>query len=113
MEAKIEHPRSGPPHVAVLAAASVGARAAKSRLTSEMGRKEQEVRIAVLGLWHLGCVTAACLAEAGHSVVGLDPDPNLVEGLRQGRPPLHEPGLADLMAAGQTAGNLLFTSDPR
>ena len=30
------------------------------------------MRVAVYGLWHLGCVTAACLAEGGHDVIGLD-----------------------------------------
>jgi UDPglucose 6-dehydrogenase len=34
------------------------------------------VRIAVFGLWHLGSVTAACLAGAGHDVVGRDLDPD-------------------------------------
>jgi UDPglucose 6-dehydrogenase len=70
------------------------------------------MRVAVLGLWHLGCVTAACLAEAGFSVVGLDPDDRTVADLRQGRPPLHEPGLDQLTATGLAAGNLSFTTDP-
>ena len=55
------------------------------------------MRVTVLGLWHLGCVTASCLAEAGHRVVGLDFDAKVVEDLQQGEPPLHEPGLADLI----------------
>jgi UDPglucose 6-dehydrogenase len=71
------------------------------------------MRITVCGLWHLGCVTAACLAEAGHRVVGLDPDPAVVAALRAGRPPLFEPGLAELVAAGLAAGRLSFSSDPR
>ena len=70
------------------------------------------MRIAVYGLWHLGCVTAACLASAGHQVVGLDPDAKVVEDLRHGRPPLEEPGLADLIAAGLAGGNLSFTVGP-
>ncbi len=66
------------------------------------------MRIAVHGLWHLGCVTAACLARAGHTVRGLDPDETVVAGLRAGRPPIHEPGLAELIAEGQAAGRLSF-----
>lgn len=66
------------------------------------------MKVAVLGLWHLGCVTAACLAEGGHEVVGLDPDPGVVAELDAGRLPLHEPGLAELMAAGRAAGRLSF-----
>src|SRR4051794_29159952 len=70
------------------------------------------MRVAVFGLWHLGCVTAACLAEAGHEVVGLDLDGRVVDDLRAGCPPLHEPGLAELVASGLEAGNLSFTADP-
>lgn len=69
------------------------------------------MRVAVYGLWHLGCVTAACLAEAGHQVVGIDPDPRVVGDLCLGRPPLKEPGLQELLAAGQAAGRLSFGVD--
>jgi UDPglucose 6-dehydrogenase len=70
------------------------------------------MRVAVHGLWHLGCVTAACLAEAGFDVVGLDADGLVVSELQQGRPPLHEPGLAELITAGLASGRLIFTVDP-
>ncbi|HJT79431.1 MAG TPA: nucleotide sugar dehydrogenase [Gemmataceae bacterium] len=70
------------------------------------------MRITVYGLWHLGCVTAACLAEAGFHVTGLDPEEPVVADLRQGRPPLHEPGLAELTAAGLAARSLTFTTSP-
>jgi len=69
------------------------------------------MRVTVYGLWHLGCVTAACLAEAGHQVVGLDLDKAAVAGLRGGQPPLHEPGLADVLVAVAAAGRLSFTTD--
>jgi UDPglucose 6-dehydrogenase len=70
------------------------------------------MRIAVYGLWHLGCVTAACLAEAGNEVVGLDVDEALVGELQQGRPPLFEPGLEELIKSGIAAGGLTFTAQP-
>jgi UDPglucose 6-dehydrogenase len=70
------------------------------------------MRVAVYGLWHLGCVTAACLAEGGHDVIGLDLDTVTVAGLEAGRPPLHEPGLAELLHAGCAAGRLAFTASP-
>ncbi len=54
--------------------------------------------IGVIGLWHLGSVTAACLADAGNEVIGVDPDPAVVEGLLGGRPPIFEPGLQDMLA---------------
>jgi UDPglucose 6-dehydrogenase len=70
------------------------------------------MRIAVFGLWHLGCVTGACLAEAGHDVVGLDLDQSVVDGLRRGTPPLFEPGLPELISSGAAAGRITFTTDP-
>jgi UDPglucose 6-dehydrogenase len=69
------------------------------------------MRVVVYGLWHLGCVTAGCLARAGHEVVGLDADPTLVGDLCRGRPPLHEPGLEELLASGLASGRLSFTTD--
>jgi UDPglucose 6-dehydrogenase len=70
------------------------------------------MRVVVYGLWHLGCVTAACLAGSGQQVVGLDLDEPLVAGLQRGQPPLYEPGLAELIAAGLANGQLSFTTDP-
>ena len=67
--------------------------------------------IGVLGLWHLGSVTAACLAEAGNEVIGLDPDPTVVDELSRGRPPVSEPGLAELLV--EFSPRLRFTADPR
>lgn len=71
------------------------------------------MQLTVFGLWHLGCVTAACLAEAGHYVVGLDRDRRVVEALRRGEPPLFEPGLTELIQQQTAAGRLRFTDDPR
>jgi UDPglucose 6-dehydrogenase len=64
-------------------------------------------------LWHLGCVTAACLADAGNEVVGLDLDDKLIDDLSHGTPPLDEPGLPELIAAGHQAGRLSFTTDAK
>ena len=71
---------------------------------------EQDSTIAVVGLWHLGVVIAACLAEAGFTVVGVDPDPEVVAGLNEDRPPVDEPGLADLMRDMREAGRLTFAT---
>ncbi len=70
------------------------------------------MRVTVYGLWHLGSVTAACLAAAGHQVIGLDPDESVVNGLSHGKAPLHEPGLDELIAEGIASGRLAFTSAP-
>jgi UDPglucose 6-dehydrogenase len=67
------------------------------------------MRIVVQGLWHLGCVTAACCAQH-HDVVGLDFDGATVDSLGQGKAPLFEPGLNDLIAAGLARKSLSFSS---
>ncbi|HEX4553024.1 MAG TPA: nucleotide sugar dehydrogenase [Xanthobacteraceae bacterium] len=69
------------------------------------------MRVCVMGLWHLGCVTAGCLAAAGHDVVGLDADPEVIAELRKGVPPLFEPGLEQLIKDGLASGALRFETD--
>ena len=68
------------------------------------------MKITVLGLWHLGSVTAAGMARH-HRVTGLDFDEAVITGLRAGRAPLHEPGLDALLAAGLSRGQLDFSTD--
>lgn len=70
------------------------------------------MRVCVQGLWHLGSVTAACLAAAGHDVAGLDFDAATISGLRLGNPPIFEPGLADLLQEGLASGRLRFSAEP-
>jgi UDPglucose 6-dehydrogenase len=69
------------------------------------------VRIAIVGLWHLGSVVAACTAAAGHSVIGWDPDGSTVEKLAAATPPVAEPGLAELVRSGLDSAALRFVSD--
>jgi UDPglucose 6-dehydrogenase len=71
------------------------------------------MKICVFGLWHLGSVTAACLAEAGFTTIGLEEDAAQTAALSQGRAPLFEPGLEELLRSGLAAGKLTFTSDKR
>ena len=71
------------------------------------------MKVAVLGLWHLGAVTAACLASAGHDVVGIDTDATVVAALREGRPPVFEPGLEELLKGGLASRKLSFSGDMR
>jgi UDPglucose 6-dehydrogenase len=67
------------------------------------------VKICVAGLWHLGVVTAACVAAAGHRVVAFDEDAAVVAGLTNGILPVDEPGLAELVRQQLDAGSLRFT----
>lgn len=69
------------------------------------------MKVCVQGLWHLGSVTAACAASVGHDVVGLDADQRTIEGLNQGKAPLFEPGLDELLQAGVANGRLHFTTN--
>jgi len=69
------------------------------------------MKISVFGLWHLGSVTAACLARKGFEVTGVDLDLKTVQDLSQGKAPLFEPGLDDLIAQGISAGKLRFSAD--
>lgn len=68
------------------------------------------MKVCVLGLWHLGSVTAACAASLGHDVVGYDPDAAVVDGLLAGKPPIGEPGLPELIDQQRNAGRLTFTA---
>ena len=68
------------------------------------------MNVCVQGLWHLGTVTAACLASLGHRVTGLDFDARSVEELNQGRPPLFEPGLKERVQEGLASGRLSFSA---
>lgn len=69
-------------------------------------------KIAVLGLWHLGCVTAACCARH-FEVAGLDFDKGNIVKLNSGKAPLFEPGLDNLIAAGIASKKLSFTADTK
>jgi UDPglucose 6-dehydrogenase len=69
------------------------------------------MKLAVQGLWHLGCVTAAACAKVGHEVVGLTEDAAEAARLNAGTLPIHEPGLDELFAAGLASGKLRFTAD--
>lgn len=68
------------------------------------------MKVCVQGLWHLGSVTAACLAALGHEVTGYDPDGARIEALRAGRAPVMEPGLDALIGDGLASGRLRFTT---
>ena len=70
------------------------------------------MQVAVVGLWHLGSVTAACLAAGGFHVVGHDRDVKTVADLQAGRAPVAEPGLDSLTRQMMEEGRLTFSTDP-
>jgi GDP-mannose 6-dehydrogenase len=67
------------------------------------------MRVSVFGLGYVGCVTAACLAKAGHDVMGVDVNPDKVDSVMRGASPVVEPGLGDLIAAMVSQGRLRAT----
>jgi len=69
------------------------------------------MRVVVFGLGYVGSVTAACLAEAGHHVVGVDLARQKVLAVRRGLAPLAEPGLPELITHVVDAGRLTATTD--
>ncbi len=79
-----------------------------------MGRRAGSLRavlISVIGCGYLGAVHAACMADLGHDVVGVDTDAAKVEALRAGQAPFYEPGLPELLERAGATGRLRFTTD--
>lgn len=65
----------------------------------------------VFGTGYLGATHAACMAEMGHDVLGVDVDPEKVQALSEGRVPFFEPGLPEILTRNIEAGRLRFTTD--
>ena len=69
------------------------------------------MRISVFGLGYVGCVSAACLARDGHTVIGVDVNPHKVQLIESGQSPVSEPGLEELLASSVPAGQLRVSLD--
>jgi len=69
------------------------------------------MRLSVIGTGYVGLVTAACFAELGRQVIGVDRDEECIRALVAGRSPIFEPGLEELLARGTDSGRLRFTTD--
>jgi GDP-mannose 6-dehydrogenase len=68
------------------------------------------MRVSVFGLGYVGCVTAACLAKAGHAVVGADVNAEKVAMINAATSPIVEPGLPELLREVVGAGRLRATT---
>ncbi|MBF6218988.1 UDP-glucose/GDP-mannose dehydrogenase family protein [Nocardia abscessus] len=68
------------------------------------------MRCTVFGTGYLGATHAACMADLGHDVIGVDVDPGKVAKLSDGVVPFYEPGLEDVLRRNLDAGRLRFTT---
>ena len=69
------------------------------------------MRVTIIGSGYVGLVSGACFADYGHHVVCVDTDAAKIEMLRQGRIPIYEPGLAELVALNVRERRLAFATD--
>jgi GDP-mannose 6-dehydrogenase len=75
------------------------------------GTARESAAIAVLGLGYVGCVTAGCLAEMGHRVIGVDLDEYKVRTVLAGHAPFFEPGLEEVISSNIGAGRLTAVTE--
>ena len=69
------------------------------------------MRISIFGLGYVGAVCAGCLSARGHYVIGVDISPTKIALINQGKSPIVEPGLGELLQSGVNAGTLYGTTD--
>jgi GDP-mannose 6-dehydrogenase len=94
----------------------VGAQGGNATDATEMGsvaptRALAPRRVAVFGLGYVGCVSAACLASRGNTVIGVDVNPDKVGMITDGRSPVVEERIGDVVAEQVAAGRLTATTD--
>ena len=68
------------------------------------------MRISVIGTGYLGAVHAACMAELGHDVIGIDTDEQKIAALKEGEAPFYEPGLGEMLVSTVGSGKLRFST---
>lgn len=71
------------------------------------------MKIGVQGLWHLGVVTSAGLTSLGFDVVALDYDQMIITDFGQGKLPVNEPGVSELLDTAKSSGKIRFTCNPK
>ncbi|AHF85196.1 UDP-glucose 6-dehydrogenase [Rhizobium leguminosarum bv. trifolii WSM1689] len=69
------------------------------------------MRITMIGSGYVGLVSGVCFADFGHDVICVDKDLSKIEALREGRIPIYEPGLEQLVAENTSTGRLSFSTD--
>lgn len=69
------------------------------------------MKLSIFGLGYVGCVSAACFADRGHEVIGVDVNPLKVQIINDGKSPIVEPGIAELIARAVEQKKLRATTD--
>jgi len=69
------------------------------------------MRLAVIGTGYVGLVSGACFSELGHDVICVDIDQAKIDGLNNGKIPIYEPGLTELVSYNVEQERLSFTTD--
>lgn len=69
------------------------------------------MKVSVIGLGYVGCVSAACLAQADHEVIGVDVSELKVDMIHKGQSPIIEPGIAELLLQGKENKRLSATTN--
>ncbi len=69
------------------------------------------MKVCVVGTGYVGLVAGTCFAECGNDVIGIDVDERKLALLREGRSPIYEPGLEELLRRNQKEGRLSFSND--
>ncbi|MGH7529949.1 MAG: UDP-glucose dehydrogenase family protein [Gemmatimonadales bacterium] len=69
------------------------------------------MKVAVVGTGYVGLVVGACLAETGNDVICADLDATKIDGLKQNKIPIYEPGLEPIVVRNQREGRVTFTTD--
>ncbi|MGO9220633.1 MAG: UDP-glucose dehydrogenase family protein [Streptosporangiaceae bacterium] len=71
------------------------------------------MRMTVIGTGYLGAVHAACMADLGHEVLGVDSNARKIAALQDGRAPFFEPGLEEILVRAVASGKLRFSTSLR
>jgi GDP-mannose 6-dehydrogenase len=77
-----------------------------------MTERVRILKISIFGLGYVGTVSAGCLADDGHEIVGVDPVPTKVDLINRGQSPIIEADIREIIAANAKVGRLRATSDP-